>query len=419
MSEVISIESMQQQRCKLQQSSEMINNNNDRNFANNNYEKLNMSRRSSGSQTDSNLSSSSDTEFSQEDNSTSSSSGRSSASQQSLDDFQSLKLASNIHLESEEICELLNSIRCKFLDSLEADQSRDCYDQLDLEELKVQIPVEHPEQSLAFRLISRYVNVSLVDEDCDTLKAVESLRELLKFRSRFELSRAKSDQFSREFYTLSGIFPFGLDKRQIPVLYLRARVHRKWSTLLDESFQRYVAWQINELTKSCSNVEVSKSVGFSGTDKDGSFAICFDCLHVGYSCLDMDFLRYLVKILVEYYPTYCRYALCVDLPWLFRSVWKLVRSWLPEDARNTVQLISSKQLTDFIDEDQIPNCMNVSDKSASEKPKANKHKFPKNWNNYKSIDDYAKELKVTSSELKQFKAHVEKVSKEYLQSGAL
>jgi hypothetical protein len=250
-------------------------------------------------------------------------------------------------------------------------------------------------------------------------ESVDKLRELLQFRRHYQLYHVLDEHFSKEMHMLHGIFPFGHDKNHLPVLYLRARVHRRWSRELDESFRRYVAWQVNLLTKSYQGAEIESTIGQKSADKDGSFGICFDCLSVSYSCVDMDFLSYLVKILVNYYPTYCRYALCVDLPWLFRSVWKMVRSWLPEDARNTVHLITSKQLTDFIDEDQIPNSIRVNNLTASEKPIGLKHRKPKNFESLRSIDQFAKDLQLSSSEVKQFKAHVDKVCKEYEQLGAI
>lgn len=371
-------------------------------------------------------------------------SGRSSANGQSrLENIKVLNTHSNLVPEMTEALDLVDQVRLRFLNYLDEFESsvelNELYDGKDIEELRKPLPpVKEQEQSLAFRLISRYLNLSqlLMSSDAGGKAnnkelggaaardkalngALESLKELLKFRKHYELIQVSPDQFSKEFYLLSGIFPFGHDRQHLPVVYLRARVHRRWSTALDETFRRYVAWQIDRLTKSYHGAKVRKTIGLRGIEKDGSFGICFDCLHVSYSCLDMEFLRFLVRLLVNYYPTYCRYALCVDLPWLFRSVWKLVRSWLPEDAQNTVQLITSKQLTDYIDESQIPNSMKINDLKSSEKPANGKHQFPNDWESIKGIEELGKELNLNANEIKQFKSHAEKVSSEYKQLGAI
>lgn len=359
-----------------------------------------------------------------------------------------LKTSLNLVPQRREDIELIDQVRVRFLDSLKEHDAQSDYDPLDLDELKRPLPSHTDEQlyqSLAIRLICRFINF---DEQHTTkreaskrshqqqansgttptncpqvektiVETVDKLGELLRFRHHYQVEHVLPDQFSKEIYQLHGIFPFGYDKNQLPVLYLRARVHRRWSPGLEESFKRYVAWQVNVMTKSNHGAKVVKSIGAGRSFKDGSFGICFDCLNVSYACVELDFLRYLVKILVNYYPTYCRYALCVDLPWLFRSVWKLVRSWLPEEAQSTVHLITSKQLTEFIDEDQIPNSMKINDLPASKKSPRGKHRLPAEFDSLKSFDEFARDLNLTTSEIKQFKTHIDKVLKEYEQLGAI
>lgn len=373
-------------------------------------------------------------ESSQPDSYNNSLSGRSSTNRDNqFDELKLINTSSNIAPEVSRTLELVDSVRVKFLDSLK-EYPADSYDTLDISELKKPMITEtsKQEQSLTFRLIERFLDFRKISSISDSNEnnsekrlakeidtAVERLHDLLKFRKQYQLSSVSCDQFTREFHILSGAFTFGHDRNNLPVLYLRASVHRKWSPKLDDAFRRWVAWQMNELTKSNHGAQVNKTVGLSGLEKDGSFGICFDCLHVSYSCLDMDFLRFLVRVLVSYYPTYCRYALCVDLPWLFRSVWKLVRSWLPQDAQSTVLLITSKELLEFIDEDQIPNSIKVNDLEASEKPIKNRHYLPKDFDSLRDIEQVAKELNLGANEVKQFKAHVAKVKKDYELCGAL
>lgn len=420
-----------QNKCKLKKS-----NNNEEDFENVYASEATSNGRISGASNESAFSSgagSDETENSaiSDNNSTS---GRSSANRENSSPIEhdhkiNLNPYCNLIPETEEASKLVDEVRVKFLEDLkDISNVYELYNKLDIDELKKPLlPPNKQEQSLGFRLISRYLSFHHINEnkltkkrEKDIASAVENLKELLVLRQSFHLSTAREDQFSREFYLLSGIFPFGHDKNHTPVLYLRAHIHRRWSSKIDETFRRYIAWQINLITKSHHNAgEIKKFNPYNPIEKDGSFGICFDCVNVSYSCLDMDCLRFLVRILVNYYPTYCRYAVCVDLPWLFRSVWKLVRSWLPEEAQKTVQLITSKELVEYIDEDQIPNSIRFNDKKASEKPVENKHQLPKNWDSIKGIEEFADELNISSTELKQFKSHAEKIAKEYKQLGAL
>lgn len=348
-----------------------------------------------------------------------------------------LNPVSNLFPEDENVYKIIDTIRVRTVEHFDKELGQDGaqFDESDLIEFRKNLPqMDKKESSLAFRLISRYINqhkvAPILANPSDQQRIEEDIVEpcleqvisLLKFRCSFKLNDIRGDQFSKEFYTLCGVFPFGYDKQKLPILYMRAKVHRRWPKVLDETFRRYLAWQLNLLTKSESRFdnEVKRAIGSNKIEKDGSFAICFDCSEVGYSCLDMDFLRFIVNLLVQYYPTYCRYAICLDLPWLFRSVWKLVRSWLPEEAQNTVQLITAKQITDFIDPKQVPNCINYRDQlKACDKPAENKHRMPENWSELKSIDELGPEMGLTSNDIKYFKTHVEKLRKEYEKLGAV
>lgn len=436
------------EKCKLSSNGKIKDNNNEQDYANHEPNEP-ESGRISGASGESAFSSSIDfcsetgsdisqslSDINLNEVSSGSTSGRSSANKDnaSFEHDKLLNPISNLVPEVKEARELVDRVRVRVLDNLSAQHKEleTQYEPTDVEQLTKPLPaVDKLEQSVAFRLISRFLNFqTLLQEEESTPSgakkvekelniAVEAVHELLKFRHQYQLAHTRADSFAKELHLLSGCFPFGHDKNHTPVLYLRAYVHRKWSPRFDEVFRRYVAWQINQITKSHFNAKVNKTVGYTGIEKDGSFGICFDCVNVSYSCLDMEFLRFLVRLLVQYYPTYCRYSLCVDLPWLFRSVWKLVRSWLPADAQNTVQLITSKQLTDFIDRDQIPNSMRVNDLETCKKLVKNKNQLPEDWNNFKGIEEVAIHLNLGSNEIKQFKVHVEKIRKEYEQMGAL
>lgn len=353
-----------------------------------------------------------------------STSGRSSANQESLDSnsHSIIKPIRTVIPEIEDVRSIVERARVRFLQTYES--SRDKFDEVDWDEIvKPLPPITDNEQSLGFRLISRFFNfnscLSKGVTDEDIARVCKQLADLLMFRKHYDVSNTTIEDFPKEFCQMNGLFQFGRDINNLPVVYMRARYHRRWSSKLDDLFRKYCAWQINTITKSFKDAKVGKSLEGQERVKDGSFGICFDCSSVSYSCLDLDFMRYLVKVLVDYYPTYCQYALSVDLPWLFRSIWKLVRSWLPEEAQNTVHLITARELPEFILEDQIPNCIPFSDTDANDKPVKNKHKYPANFNSLRSLCDMAKELGIGTNELKQFKSLTEKVCKDYKQLGAI
>ena len=46
------------------------------------------------------------------------------------------------------------------------------------------------------------------------------------------------------------------------------------------------------------------------------------------------------------------------MPWIFNQIWKLVRSWLDEDARKIVKFATLDTITELIDRDHLPDYMN-------------------------------------------------------------
>lgn len=342
----------------------------------------------------------------------------------------------------QKIVQFVEDVRRKFLADLD-EESRESCEKADLDEMSTTIDIKRRDLSLAYRLIARFVDHDVMQKlsegedpmskkmvqlrEDEIKKTVNSLLELLKYRHRFRLSEAKPTDFSREFYLLNGIFTFGHDKQGIPILYISAQVHRRWPKRLDDMFRRYIAWQLDLITNSShhgfesvyklSNSQSSMSEPKS--DRSGSFVMCFDCNQITYASIDMDFLKFLVILLLNYYPKFCRYCLVKDNPWIFKSIWTLVKTWLPEDAKKNVHMVTAKQLADFIDVDQIPNSMRVNDFKCDQPSEKGKFRYPKNWSSLKDIEMMAEELSLTDDEVAKFKAHVRKVRDEYKKLGAL
>lgn len=306
-------------------------------------------------------------------------------------------------------------------------KASELYDKLDIQGLIEPMSVKNLEYHLAYKLTLRYINPLLTSTEfltqssvtsdiflkdhCDEIEKIcENLKEFLRFRKQYRLNYLKIDDFPKEFLQLNGIFTFGHDKEGTPVLYISAHVHRKWSPKLDELFKCYVAWHVNRVTGSTLDSQENLS----------HFVMCFDCDQIGYSNIDIEFLRFLVSLLLNHYPRFCKLCLIKDNPWVFRSIWTLVKSWLTEEARNAVHLITAKQLTDFIAHDQIPNNMKVNNFSdANKKDASGRFKFPESFQQMKTIDDFVDKLDISQDELRKLKAHVAKIEMEYLELGAI
>ena len=54
-------------------------------------------------------------------------------------------------------------------------------------------------------------------------------------------------------------------------------------------------------------------------DEDGMVTIVFDCAGCGLKNMDMEFIRYMIDVLKDYYPYCLNYILVLDMPWVLNG----------------------------------------------------------------------------------------------------
>ena len=54
-------------------------------------------------------------------------------------------------------------------------------------------------------------------------------------------------------------------------------------------------------------------------DKDGMITIVFDCGGCGLKNMDMEFIKYMIDVLKDYYPFNLNYILVIDMPWVLNG----------------------------------------------------------------------------------------------------
>lgn len=352
----------------------------------------------------------------------------------------------------------IEQFRVNFMKHLESEKSLDQVDKENLGELSKSLldaagqPVSNVTKTLGFRLLARHLRLTddelyldtdshdseqssddLADKSIE--EATNNLWEYLKFYHQFNLIDTTPETFPKEFYLLSGIFSFGFDKNNVPLVWISSRVHRKWSSRFDHLFKRYVAWHIDCMTNSIheknrqANLANFPNLGTNRDQQQDCFGLVFDCCDVGISSVDTEFLKLITSLLLTYYPNRCKFGLIKDLPWILRSVWSLVKSWLPESSTKSTHLITGKELLNYIDFDQFPNTIKEQNsikqlvkEADSESPKHREGariRLPTNFESLKDIEGVAKELSLSPNEVIKFKSHVNKIVDEYEKIGAL
>lgn len=230
--------------------------------------------------------------------------------------FKSHKKASNNNNEPELDAVMLRKALFEQLSESE-------YDKIDIERLKKED-----------YQISRYFKE-------DTQSTINAIKGVLEWRRNYSLSNLKEEDFPEEFKKSEVFVTHGRDVEKNVMVYIRVKLFKKGEHPI-EDVKKYLAFLLDRVDRE--------------TKGDG-WSLCFDCTDAGISNVDMELLKFVVQALTNYFVENCRYVLIFEMPWILSSIWKIVKSWLPQEQRDAVKFASKKEMSSFVEDSQLPDFM--------------------------------------------------------------
>lgn len=173
--------------------------------------------------------------------------------------------------------------------------------------------------------VSRYFK-----EDAES--TISAIKGVLEWRKNYDLSDLKEEDFPEEFRKSEVFVTQGQDVEKNVMVYIRVKLFNKGEHPI-EDVKKYLAFLLDRVDRE--------------TRGDG-WALCFDCRDAGISNVDMELLKFVVQALTNYFVENCRYVLIYDMPWILSSIWKIVKSWLPQEHRDAVKFASKKDIGSFV-----------------------------------------------------------------------
>lgn len=173
----------------------------------------------------------------------------------------------------------------------------------------------------------------------DTQSTIEAIKHVLEWRKNYNLSDLKESDFPEEYKKSEVFVKHGHDVDNNVMIYIRVKLFKKGEYPIEET-KKYLAFLLDRVDRE--------------TRGDG-WALCFDCTDAGLSNVDMELLKFVVQALSSYFVENCRYVLTYEMPWILSSIWKIVKTWLPQDQRDAVKFANKKELSNFIEESQLPD----------------------------------------------------------------
>jgi len=180
-------------------------------------------------------------------------------------------------------------------------------------------------------------------------EALKMLITSMKWRKTIGVTEFTEKSFPKEYYQVGGVFTYGKDKTGSTLIILRVKFNKKiseWADLL----KKFVVFLVEK-----------QDIKFDGSEGKG-VTIIFDCNGAGITNVDIDFLQFVVGIMRDYYPKLLTAVIVHEMPFILTYVFKLVQSWLPEDQRKLIHLVSKKDINNYVTPEELPDFMGGSNK---------------------------------------------------------
>ncbi|CAN7998704.1 unnamed protein product, partial [Ixodes hexagonus] len=176
--------------------------------------------------------------------------------------------------------------------------------------------------------------------------ALSMAKAALCWRKKFEVNDITEANLPQVYFDFGAMFPLGKDKYGSQIIVHRVRLHRK-NELMARQMKRYLVFWVEKLLYELDHVRIT---------------FILDCNGSGYANLDMDLISFLISLFKEYYPWALGFIMVYDMPWLFNTAWKVVKSWLPAEGVDRIKFVDRETITNYVARENLPEYMGGKEK---------------------------------------------------------
>lgn len=72
--------------------------------------------------------------------------------------------------------------------------------------------------------------------------------------------------------------------------------------------------------------------------------IIFDSEGAGVSNFDLEQVKFLIHVLISYYPNFVEKILVFEMPWILNTAWKIIKSLLPPPAVARIKFVTKSNI---------------------------------------------------------------------------
>jgi len=164
----------------------------------------------------------------------------------------------------------------------------------------------------------------------------EMIIRSFKFRKEKGVRSITSSDLNEDLKAKGSLYLRNRDADGKQLLIFDVKKHIKGSAVMDD-MQRMFLYFLERVDRE---------------DADGMVTIVFDCAGCGLKNMDMEFIRYMIDVLKDYYPYCLNYILVLDMPWVLNAAWKIIKAWLPAGAVRKIKFVNKNTVDEYVHPEQ-------------------------------------------------------------------
>ncbi|XP_002737832.1 motile sperm domain-containing protein 2-like [Saccoglossus kowalevskii] len=233
--------------------------------------------------------------------------------------------------ETEAYTARFQELRNEFLEKHADDIANGAYDQRDVQKV---------------RSDDFYVKLFLLHSKGSYDFALEVIHSSLKFRKDFGVYDITEDSFPLELWEIGGLYVHGKDLSGNHLLWFLGRKFKKGDAQKQLLTKKIIVYWLEKISIEHPGEKVT---------------VIQDATQTGLQNMDLEMVKFIITCFKFYYPNMLGVMLVYELPWILNAAWKIIQSWLSEEARKKVILRNKSTIQQQVGADILPPYMGGND----------------------------------------------------------
>jgi len=159
-----------------------------------------------------------------------------------------------------------------------------------------------------------------------------------KWRKEFGVNDISSDDLDTELLKKGSLYYHNRDMMGCRLLVFSIRKHGRDAKKAEE-MKKMLIYILERLDKEESGKRIT---------------IIFDSEGAGLANFDLELVKFLIHVLISFYPNFVNKILVFEMPWILNTAWKVIKSLLPPPAVARIKFVNKSNIQTLISVPQLP-----------------------------------------------------------------